>query len=313
MTFARTLTVLAAAAVLAGCASQGRKDNSDAIPAQALTHSFGHPVPAGAPLPSQTIVSSKHVGTHTQIASHPWRVAHFRPNFNMPELVNEDVVNATLDAQGVASLNRQLENGKTVLMTMPRLKLLPCDEGCVGNPDYEKIAKRFADKYAAFAEAQTVAYRGEVRVKVRWMVRKTFVQKINPLSTQQEVFAIQFPIEGNMLTISQYNWGKDSKLEPLVDRVAQYFNVGVMFPMSLGLRNYATIKLSPNYDPNVLEKVNTWGAPLTLGLRNLLGQEDYRSRFEAPTEADAALFPAMDGIAAGEGKSLTETAYFESL
>lgn len=306
----KIVCLMMVSAALAGCATPVTKTNP--LPEPARGNAFGHEVPAGAPLDAQKIVSSQHPGVHRAMAAAPWRIAHFRPNLNLPEMLNADLINETLSEEKAATLNRQLARNEAVLVTMPRLTLLPCDEGCAGNPDYDKMAKRFLDAYNDMARSDAVAMRGEIRVKVRWFRKKTFLEEVNPLSFGQQAFGIEFPIEGNMLTLSASTFGSKAKLEDCVDSVAVKFKLGVIFPLSLGLRNYYTVTLDPHYDPSVMDKVNSTLASPVRGLTSALGQTDYSSRLEPITLAHRALLPAIDGIKAGEGVDVGQGKLFNS-
>lgn len=282
------------------------------LPAIASRSAFGHGVPAGAPLASQPIVSSQRGGVHQVMAATPWRVAHFRPNLNMPEFLDADMVNDALTQEKAADIQRQLTQGKAVLMTFPRLVLLPCDEGCAGDKDYEKMASRFQKSYDDMARSGAGAYRGEMKVKVRWYRQKPLIERLNPLSFGQQAFGIEFPIEGNVLTLGSSAFGKNASLEDCVDQVAAKFKLGVIFPIALGLRNHYTVTLDPQYDPTVMQHANSFVASPVRGIKTLVGQTDYSSRFEAMTSAHRALLPALDGLQAGEGIDVGRGKLFDS-
>jgi len=296
--------------ILAGCATTARQPQD--LPTKATQSAFEHAVPPGAPFAAQPIVSTNHPGVHRYHVGTPWRIAHFRPNLNMPEIIDADIVNNALTNEKAADLQRQLTLGKAVLWTFPRLVLLPCEEGCVGNKDYEKMAMRFLKPYDDMVRSGAGAYRGEMKIRVRWFRQKSFVERMNPLSFAQQAFGIEFPIEGNMLTLSASAFGKDASLEDCVDRVAGLFRMGVIFPMSLGLRNHFTMTLDPQYDAGVMERVNTAVASPVRGLNKLLGQTDYSSRVEPITAAHRALLPAIDGLQAGEGQDIGSGRLFDS-
>lgn len=302
--------ILVLAVALTGCATTA--SNKIPVPDSAQKRAFGHPIPTGAPFDSQAIVSTDHPGVHQYMAAKPWRIAHFRPNTNMPEFINADMINNTLSEEKAANIQRQLAKGQVVLMTIPRLTLLPCDEGCVGNSDYEKMSKRFESSYYELAQPSSVAIRGEMKVKVRWMRKKSFIENINPISFAQQAFAIEFPIEGNMLTLSASTFGDKAKLEDCVDSVVGKFKFGVIFPLALGLRNYYTVTLDPNYDPSLMAKVNSWLANPVRGMQKMVGQTNYSSRVEPIASAHQVLLPAIDGLKAGEGIDVGSGKLFDS-
>lgn len=302
--------VLISMAVM-GCVATSPKTSLE-LPASARQTAFGHAVPAGAPLASQAIVSSQLAGVHQAMAVTPWRVAHFRPNLNMPEFLDADMVNATLMQEKAADIQRQLTQGKAVLMTFPRLVLLPCDDGCTGNKDYEKMAGRFQKSYDDMARSGAGVYRGEIKVKVRWFRQKPLIERLNPISFGQQAFGIEFPIEGNVLTLSSSAFGKNAALEDCVDMVAAKFKLGVIFPVALGLRNHYTVTLDPQYDPTVMQHANSFVASPVRGIKTLVGQTDYSSRFEPMAAAHRSLLPALDGLQAGEGADVGKGKLFDS-
>lgn len=303
---------LVGAVVLSGCMGTAPVKRNE-LPVSATNTVFGHAIPAGAPVSSQAIVTSKYVSSNAKLSAEPWRVAHFRPNISMPEYLLGDSLLEMAETNNPAQLQRRLENSDTVVVALPRLNILPCDQGCIGAKGYQKAVEKFEKTYYAMAEHKSVAFRGTMNVKVRWFVEKSFVQRVNPLSMQDEVFAIQFPVEGNVLTISAMTSGKDSSVIDSAAAAGRFFRLGVVTPMAFGLRNFATIRLSPEYEPGSIESLNNWGAGIAKTLRTVMGKDDYRSRFETPDESHQVLFPAVDGIEPGEGRKLEATHYFESL
>ena len=230
----------------------------------------------------------------------------------MPEFLDADLINDTLTRAKAADLQRQLSLGKGVLWTFPRITLLPCDDGCVGNKDYEKMASRFMKSYDDMVRSGAGTYRGEMKIKVRWFRQKSFIEKMNPLSFAQNAFGIEFPVEGNVLTLSTSTFSQDDSIEDCVDSVATKFKIGVIFPMSLGLRNHFTITLDPQYDPSTMEQLNTFAASPVRGIKKFVGQTDYSSRLEPISAAHSALLPAIDGLQAGEGIDVGEGKLFDS-
>lgn len=304
--------ILAAAFALTGCvATAPTKKTTAQIPPEALSSAFGHPVPVGAPSQDQKIVSGKWVEGNESLVDSTWRIGKFRPNLNMPELLDGELVAGSLSAQKAADLERIVNNGEAIIWTIPRLKLIPCDEGCVGNKDYEKAAAKFLSLYNDMASTSTVAYRGEMRVKVRWYREKNFIEKVNPLSQAQSVFGIEFPIEGVALTLGSTCSGKDQKIDDCVERAATKFKMGVIFPLSVGVRNHFTVSLDPQYDPNLYQSANSFVAAPTRAIMSFLGKTDYSSRIEPIGPQHKNLLPAIDGLTAGEGIALDAPKLFD--
>lgn len=78
------------------------------------------------------------------------------------------------------------------------------------------------------------------------------------------------------------------------------------------LAHYFTVALDPQYDASVMERVNTSVASPVRGLKKVLDQTDYSSRFEPITVAHRALLPAIDGLQAGEGLDVGTGKLFDS-
>ena len=288
---------LAALAVLSGCATNAPHAPID--PAKVpRTETFGHPLESGKPLYDYEVVRTNRTAVLDAYTKSPWQLNRFRPNPNLPELVNAELL-TTGSNPDPEKLNDRLKNNEQVLFTFPKLQVVPCDDGCIGNKDYDKAIKEFTDRYDAMVRGNGVAYRGEMKVKVRWFNKRSYLESVNPLSLAQDVFAIQFPIEGNLLTISSSSFGRNSKIEDRVALVGNRFRIAVMLPLSYGLRNGFSATLDPAYDPSVMQRTSAFIAPGVRGLKSLLGQADYSSRVE-PLAADNALLPAIDGLRPGE-------------
>lgn len=309
----RFLTVtLASMLVLSGCvATASKQQNKAGLPAEAKSSAFGHPVPANAPSPEQSLVSSTRVDGNESLANATWRIGKFRPNANMPEMLDMDFASGNLATEKAAEIGRLIDKGDVIVMTMPRVKLIPCDEGCIGNKSYEKASAKFLSLYDSMANSPTVAYRGEMRVKVRWFREKTFIERANPLSQAQNIFGIEFPIEGVALTLGSTCSGKKEDVDLCVERVANKFKMGVMFPLSLGLRNDFTSSLDPQYDPKVMQSVSKFIATPTRAVMSFLGKTDYSSRIEPIGAQHQKLLPAIDGVLSGERFKLDEPKLFD--
>lgn len=296
----------AALTVLAGCAT---KPPSSIDPSKIpVTQVFGHPLTENQPLAERPVVQTNRTGVLNAYAEQPWRLMKFRPNINLPELVDAQIVNNTPNLD-INKINAQFNNNERLIFTLPRLSIIPCDDGCVGNKDYEKAVQAFIKSYSPVKSDKGVAPRGVMKVKVRWFNQRSYLQKANPLSFAQDVFAIQFPIEGNLVTISSSSFGKSSDINDNIEKVANSFNIAVVLPITYGLRNSFSMALDPSYDPSVMQKFGDFVAPTVRGLQKALGQNDYLSRIE-PMTPDNPLLPAIDGIQPGELIKLKEPYIF---
>lgn len=300
------IPVAAALAVLAGCATKPASSiDPSKIP---VAQVFGHALMDNQPLAERPVVQTNHPAVLNAYAGQPWRLMKFRPNINLPEMVDVDVINnnPTLD---INKANAQFNNNERLIFTLPRLNIIPCDEGCIGNMDYEKAVQAFIKSYSSLDSGKGVAPRGVMKVKVRWFNQRGYLQKVNPLSLAQDVFAIQFPIEGNLVTISASSFGTSSDINKNVEKVANNFKIAVVLPVTYGLRNNVSMALDPSYDPSAMQKAGGLVAPVVRGLQKVLGQTDYSSRIE-PMAADNPLLPAIDGIKPGELVKLNEPFLF---
>ena len=250
---------------------------------------------------------STHPKVLEQVSGHEALLLKFRPNENLPEVTNEELLQGYADKDAVA----RLKKSTVKVGTLPRLKLLPCDEGC-DTDDYRKAEKMFLAKYDKAVANGHFTYRGTMTAKVRWYKVKSYIaRKLSvPVS---DVFAISFPIEGKLYTLSTWQMGKDYDVDSLTTKAAARLFLMMFNQVGLGIKPASLQRLLPETERNFLTRFSDATAGASLAFDSLLGQEDTRSRLEPMTEADNALLPAIDGILPNEVDPLTEPVIFNDI
>lgn len=248
-----------------------------------------------------------HPKVRESVAGHESLLLKYRPSENLPEVTNEDLLQGYGDKDAVA----RLKKSTVKVGTLPRLKLLPCDVGC-DTDDYRKAEQLFLAKYDKAVANGHFTYRGTMTAKVRWYKVKSYLaRKLSvPVS---DVFAISFPLEGKLYTLSTWQMGKDYDVESLTTKAAARLFLMMFNQVGLGLKPTALQRLLPETERNVLTRFSDATAGASLAFDSLLGQEDTRSRLEPMTEADNVLLPAFDGILPNEVDPLTEPVIFNDI
>ncbi len=167
-----------------------------------------------------------------------------------------------------------MKNNEQVLFTFPRLLVVPCDDGRVGNKDYDKAIKEFTERYDTMVHGNGVAYRGEMKAE------GALVQQAQLPGVGQPAVAragrVRDPVPHRRQpgwTISSSSFGRNSKIEDRAALVGNRFRIAVMLPLSYGLRNGFSATLDPAYDPSVMQRTSAFIAPGVRGIKKVLGQE----------------------------------------
>jgi hypothetical protein len=227
--------------------------------------------------------------------------ALFRPNQNMPEITNEDLL------RGYAENGKATgRNVSSLIGYMPKLKVLPCPVDCQGS-DYEKAVAAFIDGYEG--EGNHFQHRGEMIVQVRWFHQRPWYQHAVPYGA--DTFGVEFMLEGKVISLGKHTvvGGKGS-----VDSADLAHDIGARMAAELAFTLGMGVKPSYIYSANDLGKgvvgalsaVNT-----TIG--SVLGVEDVRPRIEPATDANSNLLPAIDGIQPNEIEPITESHFINSI
>lgn len=241
------------------------------------------------------------------VSGHEGVLLKFRPNENLPEITSEEL----LQGYGSKEVMDRLNKGVDKVGTLPKLKLIPCDVGC-DTDEYKAAAREFLTRYHKAVENGHFTYRGTMRVKVRWFNVKSWMARSLSLPVD-DVFAISFPIEGKLFTLSTTQSGKDLKIHDLIARSAGRFFLMMVGEIGLGMKPTPLQWMLPDTERSFLRKFNDATAPAAQFLGKLMLKEDKRSRLEPMTEADEELLPAIDGINPNEIDPITEPVLFNGL
>lgn len=221
----------------------------------------------------------------------------YRPNPNMPEILNEDVI------RGMRQAGENPGNFSEFVGHLPRLVVLPCAKGCEGE-DYEKVVAAFVRGYRG--QRSHFVERGEMLVQVRWVHRRSFMARQLPYGA--DVFGISFLYEGKLVSIGRSaGVGNAKPAERLAEELGGRFAVELALTAGMGAKPLF-LKLSDAHE-TVAALMDT-----TSAVNEFLGAEDVRSRIEPATvEAHKHLMPAIDGIAPGEVAPITEPKFVYNL
>lgn len=226
------------------------------------------------------------------------KAALFRPSDNMPEVVNADVI------RGMAETGKQASGGSQFIGYLPKLKVLPCAEGCEG-ADYDRAVKEFVD---AFSNRKHFKERGEMIVQVRWFNQRPFLQRQLPYGA--DIFGVSFLLEGKLVSLGKKSGvGTSIKARELAKDLGSRLGMELAFTLGMGVR------------PTFLDPMNEGAAA---GMANgimaagtavdgALGVENVRSRIEPATAENSKGLLGIDGIEPGEVAPIDKMQYINSL
>ncbi len=217
------------------------------------------------------------------------KLLRYRLSQNLPEITNE----ALLTGKGNQADVDRMNKGHEKIGTLPKLKLIPCDEGCVGNSDYEKAAKKFIATYEQGFRQGTFEPRGTMTVKVRYFNERSFLARQLPNPANPDIFAYSFPLEGKLVTLMAMDSSKSSDMDGLAVRAAGRLLLTMIFEVGVGKRPYILDEIQK--DDKLLK---TMGGAMTT-VNNFFGK-DYKPTIEPMTVAHNSLLPAIDGIEPNE-------------
>lgn len=256
--------------------------------------------------PAADIRVTSHPKVLESVGGNTAMLLKYRLNENLPEVTNEDLLQGEADKEAVA----RLKPGAVQVGTLPRLKLIPCDEGC-DTDTYRKAEQQFLAKYNKAVTSGHFTFRGSMTAKVRWFyVKEGLLKKFN---MRPDVFAISFPVEGKLLTLSTRLRGAENNLDSLTSRAAGRFFLMMFSQVGVGVKPTPLQRLLPGAEAGSLTEFNEATAGIVKAVDSWAGQEDARSRLEPMTEADNVLLPAFDGILPNEVDPLTEPFFFSDL
>lgn len=222
--------------------------------------------------------------------------AVFRPSPNMPEIVNAVLI------EGLAKTGKEPSEVSQFMGYMPKLKVLPCAQGCEGR-EYEKAVKEFIKGFTA--DSKSWKERGEMIVQVRWFHTRPFLQRQLPYGA--DLFGVSFMLEGKVISM-----GKSSGIGKSISAHELAANIGgriaTELGLSLGMGTKPTMILPDGRDEGLSAKFMNASA----SFNDKLGVEDVRPRIEPATEAHAVLLPAIDGIKPNEIEPIDKMYYLNS-
>lgn len=223
----------------------------------------------------------------------------FRPSENMPEIVNEDLL------KGMVEVGEAPDNVSDFIGYMPRLVVLPCEQGCEG-ADYEKAVKAFVAGYQG--KGKHFKERGEMRVQVRWFNVRPFLMRQLPYGS--DLFGVSFIVEGKLVSLGKKSGvGISVSAHELAKDLGARLAVELAFTVGVGAKPTFLQPMNKNSAGGLGEAIMASGAAVD----GVLGVEDVRSRIEPVTEAHMALLPAIDGVLPGEVEPIAQMQYINSL
>lgn len=246
-----------------------------------------------------SIQTTAHKAILEKFAEHPNFLLKYRPSDNMPEITSEALITGVGDRGTVARMNAGIER----IGVIPRLNVLPCDTGCVGNPDYEKAVRGFIDNYESAARQGHYDFRGTMTVKVRWFKQRGFLERKVPIPGNRDVFSISFPLEGKLVTLSRQS--TEAPMDALTTEVSGLLGGMLSLQMGIGVKPSPLQALLPDRERTWMAALSSGLAPINRALDMIFGAENRRSRIEPMTEADKVLLPAVDGIEPNEIEPLS--------
>jgi len=255
-------------------------------------------VPVTQPLPEG--VTTEKNPLKQEIIAQSKQPALFRPSENMPEIVNEDLL------RGMTESKKNPDNVSQFIGYMPKVRVLPCEKGCEGS-GYERAVKAFIKGYRGQWKDH-IKERGEMIVQVRWYNTRPFLMRSLPYGT--DTFGVSFLLEGKLVSLGDRSLiGGSTTSDELANRLGARMATELLFSLGVGTR---PAFLTPVSEEGVAGTLQTASNTLT-AINGTFGADDVRSRIEPATEANANLFPAIDGIKPGEIAPITKTHYVTSL
>jgi hypothetical protein len=246
------------------------------------------------------VITEQHPLKKAYLVQAKLKPAVFRPNPNMPEITNEDLMRGMVDSGKAPG-----KSGRQIIGYMPKLKVLPCAKGCEGR-DYEKAVKELIKGYRG--DGKAFEERGEMIVQVRWFNSRPFLMTQMPYSADE--FGISFMLEGKVISL-----GKNSGVGKSIDAHEMARDIGARLAVDLAYTLGAGGRSSILLPAQVLEEGSLAAgvSNMNTGIKGVLGVTDTRSRIEPATAAHANLLPAIDGIKPNEIEPIKQMYYLNSI
>lgn len=236
------------------------------------------------------ILITNHPKVLESVKGYQSKLLRYRLNENLPEITHEALLTGKGSKEDLARLN----DGRDKVGTLPKLKLIPCDDGCVGNADYETAAKQFIAAYEQGFRNGTFVPRGVMTVKVRYFKQRgALARHFLPGAGNPDIFAISFPLEGKLITLASKDFSSTPNMKDLTLRAAGQLWTILSLEVGVGKR--------PGFFDEI-DADNTLLKPIVAvsdAVHNVFGKV-YSSSISPMTEADNNLLPAIDGIEPNE-------------
>lgn len=233
------------------------------------------------------------------ISSKEWaKKAYYRPNDNMPDLSNEDLL------RGVLSPGKTREQAsREVIGSLPRLVVLPCSDGCSGSA-YDDAVDALERGYRG--DSKNVAERGQMIVRISRLHHRSFLAGLVP--TFNDSISIQFVLQGRLVTLSKAGiaaaaHGSGGNSTNMAEDLGALLAVHLLRELGVGIAPTFTVPAPKNGFHDAIAGVLTAGNTLL----SAVGTDSPVSSVGPVPDGDVALLPAIDGIGANEVDPMTET------
>jgi hypothetical protein len=278
-----TLGLLTLTAMAQEASSEGKGDSATPVTATTVVSASPPALPDG-------VTTEQNPLKQTYIAKRKGRPLLFRPNPDMPEVVNEALLRELADSGSPPF------GASKVSAFVPKLKVLPCAKGCEGK-DYDKAVEAFV---SAFNRNGALTERGEMLVQVRWFNQRSF---LNPVGS--DTFGVSFVVEGKLVSLGQGTTLRFKNAKDVAYAVGHRLGRELIFTLGMGMRPRFLV---PMDTASVGE--NLRGA--LAKANGLIGAENVDSRIEPVTAEHAQLLPAVDGIRPGEIEPISGMRYINA-
>lgn len=236
------------------------------------------------------------------IDSKKWaRKAYYRPNENMPDLINEDLLRGMLPA------GKSTEQARSeVVGYLPRLVVLPCSDGCSGSA-YDNAVD--ALKKGFRGETPNIVERGEMIVRISHLHHRSILANFVP--TFNDSISVQFVLQGRLVTLSRAGiaaaaHGSGGNTTDMAEGIGAQIGKSLLLDMGVGVAPVFTVPVLGDG----LHKAMTGVLMVGNAVLRAVGTDTAESTVGPVPDGDVSLLPAIDGIGPNEVEPLTETTAF---
>lgn len=253
---------------------------------------------AGTPIQTMPVpeIQEKH-------RDRPGMLLSYRPSQNLPTILEKDVL---LNKKAFKDYPVDVKIG-----TLPRLAVIPCDNDCVGNPDYEAAEKALLADYnkAVTARRGGFSYQGVLPIKVAAFNQRGYFQRTLPVVNGVgvgDIFAISLAIEGKKLTLSWENHMDERTTTKELASTAAGVLIMALTDAARGEKPQQLHAALPEKDRPARSAAGCQFSKTVNTLHNALGKGSVPSKLEPLGPNDKDLLPAFDGIEPNEVNPITQ-------